>query len=135
MPPPRRDGIGVCRYPQNICPIPVMLQCILLGAIMLCSAITPQQDNKNKRPKGPIPSHERLTAGTNLAVCKAKKSGRDQGDYQRKKNQRLKDENKAACIPAIIEWRERAHSVVVRVVEQDVAQVCQQCEEPYPAPI
>ena len=88
-----------------------------------------------EREDGPAAAAERLAARADFAVGEAEQPGHEEGQEKQRPEDRLGNEDEAACIPARIEGEEGTQAVVVGPVEQQVAERGDEGGEIEPAPM
>ena len=71
---------------------------------------------------------------SNFSIDQAQYGGYQQCKNQPGKEDGFKNKENAACIPMRIKWKEGAQAVIVGPIEEQVAQIRNQSEEPYPPP-
>ena len=94
-----------------------------------------QHEHSAEREDGPAAAAKPLFPRPDLAIGKPQHPRHEKRQEEQRPHYRLRDEHEAACIPARIEWEEWPHAVVVRPVEQQVAERRNARGEVEPAPV
>src|SRR5260221_13720213 len=89
---------------------------------MLIVAQAPHQNDPDQCESSRNSASRAATPRSNFAVDQCRQCGQDKPEQQESEHHWLKNKNYIPRIPALRKRPERAHTVVIREIEQDVAQ-------------
>ena len=115
------DRVGVSRYAKDGRAVVVGGLRELDGLVVFDEAEGPECDHGEESGDGPALSPERRAARSYLAADEAEEGRGDEGDQEDEKEDRFEDKDEGAGVPAGIEGKEGAETVVVGPIEQQMA--------------